>query len=223
MGIKINKDFEIGDTNTKLKDMIDGTGVQLQGRYNKMCVFKDTHWMPTILVNKGYNKVLGFIELTGGNPEFGIASDGSYAFPFTDGFFYQREYGYRCLDESDLGNYAFHKCNTFTINENYPSARFDLNITSKGRPVFLSFNGDMNALSNGCWAKISILRNGTKITQVIAEANSLSQNIPFNLTYLDCVGAGTYTYTALVERGGNNCNFGEEGNHQAPQFIIFEI
>lgn len=141
-----------------------------------------------------------------------------------DGFFYQQEGNYRCLDTSDLGNYAFYKFPQFEINSSNPTLSHSLQITGKGRPIFVSITGDLNSYSDGgSWIRITIKRGDSVLATQIAQGSVLSQNIPFAINYLDQVGAGTYTYSVLFEQGGNNSTFGEESGYQTPNFLVYEI
>ena len=96
-----------------------------------------------------------------------------------------------------------------------------ITITSHGRPIFLLATGDNNAGSG--WMRIRLFRDGNALTWQICEGTSSSQNVPFSLSWLDIVPAGTYTYRCDLSLGGGSVGLGEEGALQAPQFIVFEI
>ena len=141
-----------------------------------------------------------------------------------DGFFYQQEGNWRCLDVSDLGNYAFYKFPQFAIDSSTPVVSHSLQITGKGRPIFVSITGDLNTFSEGgSWVRITLKRGNAVLATQIAQGGSLSQNIPFAINYLDQVGAGDYTYSVHFERGGNDSTFGEENGYQTPNFLVYEI
>jgi hypothetical protein len=160
----------------------------------------------------------GSIALRDNNPSKGQVS------LIIDGLFYQQEGNYRCLDVSDLGNYAFYKFPKFVIDGSNPSLSHSLQITGKGRPIFVSITGDLNSYSDGgSWIRITLKRNNTVLATQIAQGGALSQNIPFAINYLDQVGAGTYTYSVHFERGGSDSTFGEENGYQTPNFLIYEI
>lgn len=160
----------------------------------------------------------GSIALRGDNPNEGQLS------LIIDGFFYQQEGNWRCLDVSDLGNYAFYKFPQFAIDSSTPVVSHSLQITGKGRPIFVSITGDLNTFSEGgSWVRITLKRGNAVLATQIAQGGSLSQNIPFAINYLDRVGAGDYTYSVHFERGGNDSTFGEENGYQTPNFLIYEI
>lgn len=160
----------------------------------------------------------GSIALRDNNPSKGQLS------MIVDGYFYQKEGNYRCLDVSDLGNYAFYKFPIFSLTSSQSSVNHSLSIVSKGRPIFIGVTGDLDAdNSGGAWARIVLKRNGTTLTTEIVQGTTDSHNVPFAINYLDIVGAGTYTYQVVFERGGNDSTFGEEGWGQTPDFVVYEI
>lgn len=141
-----------------------------------------------------------------------------------DGYFYQKEGVYRCLDTDDLGNYAFYKFPVFSLNSAQPSLNHSLSIVSKGRPIFIAITGDLDSdTEGGSWARIVLQRDGITLTTEIVQGTVNSQNVPFAINYLDVVGAGTHTYKVVFEQGGNDSTFGEEGWGQTPDFVIYEI
>ena len=222
---KINGNLNISGTNVKLKDAIDGTGIQLEGSLNRMRILSDgDNWIPNSLVNLGAEKVFSAIIPNGGNGEFGIAEKGGRCFPFTDGHFYQNEGAYRCLDTSDLGNYHFYKYGQFVINGNNQLVTHAFSINSKGRPIFISVTGDINPLSaGGSWIKIRIWKGSSVISSQIVQSTGLSVNVPFCINYLDITGAGNQNYAVDFVIGSGETQFGEESNLQAPQILAFEI
>lgn len=142
-----------------------------------------------------------------------------------DGYFYQNEGNYRCLDTSDLGNYGFYKwpAGTLTLSSSVPTISKELTITTKGRPVFLMVTGDNNPTTDSCWFNIKFYRDGTLLCHQIDESHASSWNIPFCLSYLDAVGAGSHTYKVEFTIGSGATNLNESGDKQSPNFSIYEI
>lgn len=143
-----------------------------------------------------------------------------------DGLFYQNEGRYRCLDTSDLGNYAFYKWPSGTIalsDSGTRSISKELTITTKGRPVYISVSGDNNPTTESCWFSIYFYRDGTIISNQIVESHGKSWNIPFSMQYLDIVSAGTHTYKVEFSIGSGSTDLNESGTVQSPNFTVFEI
>lgn len=220
----INKDLCLSETNIKLKDLYDGTGVELSGTNNKMRLFCDVDWwIPASLTNIGAQKCLGMSFTSNAQGDFGIAEVNGRCYPYADGHFYQNEGAYRCLDTSDLGNYHFYKYGQFTINSNQTLVTHAWSIESKGRPVFISVTGDCNSTTDGSWIGIRLWKGSNVIAYQIAQSPGYSVNIPFCINYLDITGAGTQSYAIDFIRGSGDTLLGEEGGHQAPQILCFEI
>lgn len=122
--------------------------------------------------------------------------------------------------EKNRNSYGCKKWSAFTTSG---SSSQTIEITTSGRPVFICLCGDNNPSSSTAWCRASIYRNSTKLTEEICESRNQSNNVVFNVCYLDIISAGTYTYQGLIEVGSGSITFGEEGNVQAPQFMAFEI
>ena len=43
------------------------------------------------------------------------------------------------------------------------------------------------------------------------------------MQYLDVVGVGTYTYKVEFQIGAGQCDFGEDGPLQTPNFTVIEL
>jgi hypothetical protein len=88
-------------------------------------------------------------------------------------------------------------------------------ITTSGGPVQITVNGDANPLVNGGWGVLQIYRgsntSGTALgARVNYESSNSNENIPYSLTFIDNVGAGTYTYTLGANQiVGGQAQFGE--------------
>lgn len=145
-----------------------------------------------------------------------------------DGFFYQEEGRYRVLDTRDqAANYGFYKWpSMISLTDSNPTVSKEITITTKrGNPVLLIVSGDNNPKASDVknWFRIFFYRNGTKLCQQTCESNQLSQNLPFCMQYLDVVGSGTYTYKVEFVRGNGQCDLGEDGPQQTPNFTVIEL
>lgn len=129
---------------------------------------------------------------------------------------------------SKVNSYAFYKWGVTNLSKTtdyagVTSSFKELTVTSDGNPIFLNVNGDSNPLSATAWFNIKIYRNGTLITEQICESHGSSWNIPFSLSYLDIVAAGTYTYKFEFTIGSGATRLGENGATQAPQCMAYEL
>ena len=127
--------------------------------------------------------------------------------------------------QTERKNYGIKKWGNTTLNASTTSTSQSISITTTGRPIFLLLTGDINPMaSESTWITASITRGSTKLTEQVCQSNASSCNNPFSVSYLDAVGAGSYTYTATIQRGGGTSNLSENGNGtHSPQFIAFEI
>jgi hypothetical protein len=103
-----------------------------------------------------------------------------------------------------------------------PANIVSVSITTTGNPVFVACSGDANNGSVNSFCVLQLYRNNTAIGKPLqAESDASNENIPYNLTCVDAVGAGTYTYSLKVNSiGGGNFTFGEAGG---PNLTVFEI
>lgn len=121
-------------------------------------------------------------------------------------------------------NYGFYKSTASTYNVTTTQVKYgSITITTTGRPVFIMCTGDMNPTADSAWMQYWILRNGSGITSGTVESHGNSWNIPFSISYLDQVTAGTYTYSIDFKMGNNTANLAEGGAIESPNFIAFEI
>ena len=118
--------------------------------------------------------------------------------------------------------YALKEFAPFTLNSSTTSKNETLQVTSQGKPLFITISGDMNGPSYG-WTRINLYRNNVRIRSIIVLSPGSSINMGYCLTYLDTVPAGTYTYKAEFVLGSGECQFGECGAINAPVFSIIEI
>lgn len=120
-------------------------------------------------------------------------------------------------------SYAFHQWNSIGLAvSTSTSIEHSLTIETTGRPVFVFCSGDNNPTSETAWVQVTIYRDGTKINYQIAESHGSSWNIPFSLTYLDAVPAGSHTYRVVINCGGGSSNLCEN-ELEGPKFGVFEI
>lgn len=117
--------------------------------------------------------------------------------------------------------YHFHKFEKFTLTAGN-SINYDIEYIPKvGKCLYLAICGDQNPTGNG-WSHIKILKNNILLTGQIAESTSDSCNIPFNLSLLD-IKLFPCTYTFTIKQGAGTSTYGEDGDFQAPQIVVFEI
>jgi hypothetical protein len=105
-------------------------------------------------------------------------------------------------------NYVQEKASR-SIRLTSPSQVIDVKITTTGRPVLISVNGDANPLSNGGWCKLQLFRNNTAISNIVQAEGGNNENNPYNLSMIDAVPAGTYTYSFRMIQHSGDFQFGE--------------
>jgi hypothetical protein len=99
-------------------------------------------------------------------------------------------------------------------------------ITTKGGPVQIIVTGDANPLTAGTWGILQLYRgsntSGTAIGgKVHYESSAGNENVPYSLTFIDNVSAGTYTYTlGLNSSSGGQTQFGES---TGPLMTLIEL
>lgn len=128
-------------------------------------------------------------------------------------------------EEIITDNYDFYKwpAGNILLNSSTAIISRSLTVTSYGRPIFLSCSGDTNPTGESAWFTIKFYRDNELLASQICESHANSWNVPFNLTYLDIVSSGTYTYTVELVCGNGETNLNESGDKQSPQFMAFEI
>lgn len=93
-----------------------------------------------------------------------------------------------------------------TTNQNIAT----LTVTSYGNPIFFSAYGDANPIIAGGWVKFYITRDGAKVSNEIqVESSEANENVPYAISFIDDVPAGTYVYAMRVSGLLGNFNFGE--------------
>lgn len=109
-------------------------------------------------------------------------------------------------------NYGFYKSNASAFNVTITRVTYSsLTITTHGRPVFIICSGDMNPTTSTAWMSMWLLRNGLELSYDIVESHANSWNIPFCISYLDIVPAGTHTYQIDFLIGSGTANLAENG------------
>jgi hypothetical protein len=83
-------------------------------------------------------------------------------------------------------------------------------------------SGDANPSAVGTYGIIQLYRDTTALCQTIQyESSDANENVPYNISCIDPVSAGTYTYYMKVNAmGGGNTDFGEASS---PNFILTEL
>lgn len=187
---------------------------------------RDTWTWGTLNANNGYTPLIEWMDDTGGSIAYAV-KDAKVSVQI-DGDFYQGEGQYRVLDTRDqAANYAFYKWpSMISISSSNPTVSKEFTITTKrGNPVLLLVSGDNNPQGDAAkkWFNINFYRNGTLLCHQICESHEASHNIPFSMQYLDVVGKGTYTYKVEFTTGAGQCDLGENGWMQTPNFTVLEI
>ena len=187
---------------------------------------RDTWTWGTLTSNNGYTPLIEWMDNTGGSIAYAV-KDTKVSVQI-DGDFYQGEGQYRVLDTRDQAtSYAFYKWpSMISISSSNPTVSKEFTITTKrGNPVLLLVTGDNNPQGDAAkkWFNINFYRNGTLLCHQICESHEVSHNIPFSMQYLDVVGKGTYTYKVEFTTGAGQCDLGENGSAQTPNFTVLEI
>lgn len=111
---------------------------------------------------------------------------------------------------------------TVTTGGSFPKNVVSGSITTFGNPVLIMCSGDANPLSDGTWGIIQLYRGTTALCQTIQyESDKANENVPYNISCVDPVPAGTYTYYLKVNNiAGGNTDFGEDSG---PNLILIEL
>lgn len=187
---------------------------------------RDTWTWGALTSNNGYTPLIEWMDNTGGSIAYAV-KDAKVSVQI-DGDYYQGEGKYRVLDTRDQAtSYAFYKWpSMISISSSNPKVSKEFTITTKrGNPVLLLVTGDNNPQGDAAkkWFNINFYRNGTLLCHQICESHEVSHNIPFSMQYLDVVDKGTYTYKVEFTTGAGQCDLGENGSAQTPNFTVLEI
>ena len=119
--------------------------------------------------------------------------------------------------------YYFRKCPKVTLTQDQ-SVTYEFSMVSKGRPIFINFNGDQNVTTSTGWARIYMYRNGATIATQTIVGMSASENNAFAMTYLDTnVAYGeSITYKITITQHSGTADYSEEGNG-LNRIVAFEI
>lgn len=111
---------------------------------------------------------------------------------------------------------------TITTGGSFPKTVVSGSITTNGNPVLIMCSGDANPLSGGTWGIIQLYRDTTALcNQVQYESSAGNENVPYNISCIDPVPAGAYTYYLKVNNmAGGNTEFGEA---DGPNLILIEL
>lgn len=90
-----------------------------------------------------------------------------------------------------------------------PGKVIDIAITTNGRPILICVNGDANPLSNGAWCKLQLFRDNTAISNIVQAEGGNNENNPYNLSMIDAVPVGRYTYSLRMIQHSGDFQFGE--------------
>ena len=111
---------------------------------------------------------------------------------------------------------------TIATGGTFPKTVVSGSITTYGNPVLIMCSGDANPSAIGVYGIIQLYRDTTALCQTIQyESSDANENVPYNISCIDPVSAGTYTYYMKVnELGGGGTDFGEASS---PNFILTEL
>jgi len=111
---------------------------------------------------------------------------------------------------------------TIATGGTFPKTVVSGSITTYGNPVLIMCSGDANPSAGGTYGVIQLYRGSTALCQTIQyESSDANENVPYNISCIDPVSAGTYTYYMKVnEMAGGNTDFGESSS---PNFILTEL
>lgn len=111
---------------------------------------------------------------------------------------------------------------TIATGGSFPKNVVSASITTYGNPVLVMCSGDANPLSNNTWGVIQLYRGSTALGQTVQyESDVANENVPYSISCVDPVAAGTYTYYLKVnDMAGGNTQFGEDSG---PNLILTEL
>jgi hypothetical protein len=111
---------------------------------------------------------------------------------------------------------------SITTGGTFPKTVASGSITTYGNPVLIICSGDANPLTGGTWGVLQLYRGTTALCQKVQyESSNGNENVPYNISCIDPVPAGTYTYYMKVnDMAGGNTDFGEASG---PNFILTEL
>jgi hypothetical protein len=126
---------------------------------------------------------------------------------------------------TSIGNYGQNTVGsqiTVTTAGPFPYTIVSATITTGGNPVQIIATGDANNVTASTWCILQLYRGTTALGgQVQAESSAANENIPFGITWVDAVPAGTYTYSLKTNNvAGGSFQFGEA---TSPVISVVEI
>ena len=126
---------------------------------------------------------------------------------------------------TSIGNYGQNTVGaqiTVTTAGPFPYTIVSATITTGGNPVQIIATGDANNVTASTWCILQLYRGTTALGgQVQAESSAANENIPFGITWVDAVPAGTYTYSLKTNNvAGGSFQFGEA---TSPVISLVEI
>jgi len=107
-----------------------------------------------------------------------------------------------------------------------PYTLISTTITTNGFPVHVNACGDFNPTSGTGWVRFQLYRDSTAIGQIQqAESSGSNINVPYSLTVIDSVAAGSYTYSLKllefnIAGATPSAQFGEAGG---PVISVYEV
>lgn len=120
--------------------------------------------------------------------------------------------------------YYFQKCPVVTLATG-ASVTYEFSMVSKGRPIHINCNGNMNLTSATGWSRLHLYRNNVEIAQQTNVGAANSENLPFALSYLDTnVSYGeSIQYKIIITQDSGTASYGENGILDGNNIVAFEI
>lgn len=100
--LHINQDTEIQESNITLKQLAEFINRMTNGELTNFVTNNSSNWLSSTLNSQGIKRIggIGYDDGTNNAGELSLGYKNGQIYPYTDGYFYQNEGNYRCLDTS---------------------------------------------------------------------------------------------------------------------------